>query len=287
MDKVALAYFSGTGCTKTVCDCFFEQFMKHGIDCDKININAGSKSFSRSADLLIILSPVYAFRMVSTVHKWIKGLPHAEDKNAAIISVSAGGEVIPNSACRVRSKRLLKEKGYNIIYEEMIIMPLNVFVKSDRDLDLSLLAILPYKVKRITKDILSGRQKLENPGMFSRLFAAVGVIEHLGAMIFGKGFHASSACDECGVCARDCPQGNIRMKDGGPDFGFHCVMCLKCIYNCPRKALSPRFGKSFVFKDGFDIDEMVRAAKGVDYKKKGGVLWKGVIDYLSKDIDIG
>ena len=76
------------------------------------------------------------------------------------------------------------------------------------------------------------------------------------------------------------------MKNSKPKFGFECMWCLKCIYDCPRKALSPRILKFVVLKNGFNIKAMSKMAhqakQEAAYKPSQNVLWSGIIKYLNK-----
>jgi len=110
--RFTLAYFSGTGSTKAVCDCFEQQLVSMGIDC-------------------------------------------------------------PNTACRLYCKRILTQKGYRVIYEQMIVMPSNIAVQAER-LNAALIAVLPEKVKKITDDILSERERLTKPSPAAKLCALIG-----------------------------------------------------------------------------------------------------------------
>jgi len=287
--KLILAYFSGTGCTKAVCDCFEEQLLNVGIDCTKINMVTCKQLDVEEADILIIFSPVYAFRLASITEKWVKYLPRVQNKSAIIISVSGGGEVSPNTACRVQCKRLLKRKGYKLLYEKMIVMPSNFAIQAEQNLNLDLLRILPYKVNNIILDILSGKERITSPKFQDRFFAVIGKAEHLGARFFGASIRATQNCNKCGLCIRNCPQKNIKMVNGLPKFGFHCMWCLKCIYNCPCKALLPGILKFSVLKSGFDLKKMNEKSKekpgDLEYRHYKNILWQGTIDYLCYDDD--
>ncbi|XAH74437.1 hypothetical protein V6984_01320 [Kineothrix sp. IPX-CK] len=76
------------------------------------------------------------------------------------------------------------------------------------------------------------------------------------------------------------------MKNGKPAFGFHCVLCLRCIYACPRKALSPGILKFFVLEEGFDLEVMNKNPDFFqdqtvqDFSTAEKLLWKVVLDYL-------
>ncbi|MDF2511602.1 MAG: Ferredoxin [Herbinix sp.] len=285
--KVILAYFSGTGCTKEVCDCFEEKLRKKGIDCKKINI-AKSKHFDiGEADTLMLFSPVYAFRLTSITEHWVKNLPVVNNKSAIIISVSGGGEISPNTACRNYCKRQLKKKGYDVIYEKMLVMPSNFAVSAKEDLNISLLRVLPYKVEKIILDIIAGKKNLTSPKIQDKMLSIIGKGEHFGARFFGASIRASQECNKCGLCVRACPKKNIRMEKGLPKFGFRCMWCLKCIYDCPRKALSPRILKFTVLNSGFELSKMKQKlyheSGRTENRYNRDVLWQGAIDYIRED----
>lgn len=282
-----LAYFSGTGCTETVVNCFESQLIKQGINVNKINIATYNFYDTISSDLLIIFSPVYAFRLASIVEDWVKSLPKANKTYATIISVSGGGEISPNTACRVRCKSLLAKKNYNLIYEKMLIMPSNFALQAKEQLNLNLITVLPKKVNKIITDILSLEINITEPKLQDRFFRLLGNAEHLGSRLFGVSIHSSKACNQCGLCIRNCPKRNIQIKNGVPKFGFNCLWCMKCIYACPRMALSPRIMKFTVLKNGFDIKKMyeisIRNDNDMEYITTHNILWQGVIDYLNQD----
>lgn len=53
-------------------------------------------------------------------------------------------------------------------------------------------------------------------------------------------------CISCGLCAKVCPNHNIRGKNGRPIFGSRCDLCLACIHACPAQAIN--YGKSTLGK---------------------------------------
>lgn len=42
----------------------------------------------------------------------------------------------------------------------------------------------------------------------------------------------------CGLCSRECPMGNIEIKDNKAVSGNRCTMCYRCISLCPQKAIT-------------------------------------------------
>lgn len=132
---------------------------------------------------------------------------------------------------------------------------------------------------------MEGEKKINAPKRLDRILARIGKAETIGARFFGASIRASKQCNHCGLCAQNCPMQNIAMKQGCPKFGFHCLMCLKCIYACPQKALSPRILKFVVLKKGYDLTEMSKNAQlpcKIKYSNAPNKHWQGIIDYLKE-----
>ena len=48
----------------------------------------------------------------------------------------------------------------------------------------------------------------------------------------------SDVCNHCGLCAKVCPNANIKMSaEGTPQWHGNCAMCLSCIHRCPVRAI--------------------------------------------------
>lgn len=155
INKIKIAYFSGTGSTARVADTLEKELRGRGISVIKSEIRAGNTHSKDEEDLLILLFAVHAFNAPEIVYKWIASLPEdSRGAPTAVISVSGGGEMTPNTACRVSSIRKLEKKNYTVVYEKMVVMPSNWVVKTDDRLAIRLLEILPSKVERIADDLL-------------------------------------------------------------------------------------------------------------------------------------
>lgn len=51
-------------------------------------------------------------------------------------------------------------------------------------------------------------------------------------------FHVMETCISCGKCEQACPMHNIQMKEGKPEWGSQCSMCLACYHHCPKHAVA-------------------------------------------------
>lgn len=282
--KITLAYFSGTGCTKEVCLCFAQQLAKKGLESKTISLENHEPGNLKPPDLLVIFSPVYAFRLASITEKWVKGLPGSSRTMVVIVPVSGGGDISPNTACTIFSRRMLKKKGYHLIYEKMIVMPSNFGTNAGDEINQQLICILPEKTKEMIEEILNGEHHFLTAKPKDRFLAMLGKGEHLGARLFGASIHPSSQCTHCGKCSQKCPTRNIKMNQGIPKFGFRCILCLRCIYSCPVHVLKPGILTSAVLKEGFHLQKYKKqesvdmSQEQTEFHLKGA--WKGIHDYL-------
>ncbi|MCL2677498.1 MAG: EFR1 family ferrodoxin [Clostridiales bacterium] len=247
-------------------------------------VSQGSGGFPH--DLLLLLFPLHACNAPAAVYQWIKSLPAVENIPAAVISVSGGGEVSPNSAGRVSSIKRLEKKGYRVTFEGSLVMPSNCLVGTKEPLAVKLLKVLPAKARRMARDILLGEEHRSRPLLIDRLFSKLGELEKPCARLFGRRMKVSEECAGCGRCGAHCPAGNISFVEGKPQFGKRCNMCLGCLYGCPRRALKPRLGKFMLLTEGYDLsrfEEKLTMSEPVDVDGLAkGFLWSGVRKYLKE-----
>jgi len=284
---IGIAFFSGTGSTQFVAESFKNEIeaRKHSVQMFRIgkDISDSTKDY----DLLIICFAVHACNAPKPVLDWINNNEESDNIPTAIISVSGGGEVTPNLACRLLLKKKLSKKNYSVFYEKMIVMPSNWIVSTKPMIVNKLFDVLPYKISYYADDILNLKKCLSTPGIGNRFISMLCKLEHYGAIQFGKKIKVNETCNGCGLCGRKCPVGNIVLQSNKPFFLNNCTFCLQCIYSCPQKALSPGIAKFVIIKEGFDFSKLLKNRKRnivFDIKKETkGYLWLGVQRYLLND----
>lgn len=285
--KIKIVYYSGTGSTAIVADHFYKIFQKKDIATTKYSLKAGTMPNEEDEDLLLVIYTVHALNAPEPVYKWIGELSKTNKAKAAVISVSGGGEVSPNTACRVECIKRLQAKGYEVFYERMLVMPSNWIVATKEPLAVKLLEVLPQRAEKIVEDLLAGKTHKMTPKFIDRMLSKLSELEKTQSKFFGKKISKSEKCNKCGWCSTHCPAGNIKMEADGPVFQNKCHMCLNCIYGCPQKALQPGIGKFVVIKEGYNLKELEKKVpypEPVDVENLAkGYVWKGVKNYLLEE----
>ncbi len=288
--KVKILYYSGTGNTKKVAGCFEDCMKDNDITVQTYSVVDQNASQVQDEDLVLIVYAVHGLNAPEAIYRWINNSHAVEGKRAAVVSVSGGGEVCPNTACRVGCIRRLERKGYLVFYETMVVMPSNWIVATPEAIAVKLLHVLPDKVEQIVAEILLGVKRRTRPLWIDRCLAWICELEKIGTKQFGKRIKCGDECNGCGLCSNNCPAGNIKMENGRPVFGKQCHMCLNCLYGCPRKALGPAVMKFILIKEGYSLKKLENKepwANQVNMQEMTkGFLWAGVRKYLSENIEI-
>ncbi|MDX1359226.1 MAG: EFR1 family ferrodoxin [Clostridia bacterium] len=278
--KIAVVYYTGTGGTRLVASELHKAFAVIGFDSVIHQIHIRNEFSIKGRSHVAIAYPVHAGRSPGAVEKWAS----AQDFSGIDVSlfpVSGGGDIIPNTACRIPLKKIIKKNGGNIIYEDMFVMPANVFLNTPAKTAQALINILPQKAGRISEDIKNGTRKKARVIITDRLMAAIGALEHRGAKKFGRQLWADESCNLCGICVKNCPEGNIRIEGEKVIYNDKCGLCMGCVYICPRKSIHAKYLKFFILKDGIHFPKKGDMPLYKDCAEElRNILWIGVRRYL-------
>lgn len=238
----------------------------------------------KEMDLNILIYPVYAFDAPKPVYDWIGSVTGQETgSKIAVLSVSGGGEMWPNKGCRNDCCKALEDRGFEVVYDRMLVMPANVFLEYSDHVVMRLLKAVPEKTSRIVDDLMTGKtcRTRFRKGPVLRWISKT---ERQNAGKFAQGFEITNDCTSCGWCVRNCPTQNIEIPEtaGKPRFSDRCIICTRCIYGCPGKAI--RSKSAVALKSGFNLEAVEQRMRGVELQPveqcgKGWLL-KGVRDYL-------
>jgi flavodoxin/ferredoxin len=286
-DSIHIVYFSGTGGTAFAAKSLAASITGAKVRASEIFRDKNPKV--EQGEMLVLMYPVYAADAPAPVLRWIDSIKKQEGLKAVVISVSGGGEISPNTACRVKSIRRLEKKGFIVMGEYMLCMPSNFIAPTDYDLAASLINILPQKCKKIADEIAVEKTNRKKPLIIDRIMLIFFALEKFGAKFFGRLLKADESCNGCGLCAAKCTRANIKMDKGRPKFGWKCVICMRCLYSCPKDSIYARFPilKKAVLEKGFDLDSIVKEAKKASQENGAiedkGYLFKGAVEYIRQD----
>ncbi len=272
---VQIVYFSGTGGTARFAAHIRDALAARGTAVTLTELGP-TPAPPVQAQRLVLVYPVYAGYAPQPIGQWIAAALDGHGTPAAVLSVSGGGEVPPNTACRVATIRQLQRKGYMVFYERMLVMPSNFIMPYSDALAAHLLRAAPIVAAQVAADVLAGTVRRTRPNPIDRVLRRLFLLEHIGSRYFGRGLLADKACNGCGLCARRCPRGNIAMQGGKPAFGNGCVLCMRCLYACPQKAIRARMGGFAVLRGGFDLSAVEARTQGIAHLPPVDGLSKGI-----------
>lgn len=287
INNVMLVYFSGTGGTERIVNAFENELLKRDCIVSKVVLDYSKQASSddpdsllKSCDLVILLFPVHAFDAPLPIYHWIEKV-NVANKKIAVLSVSGGGEAWPNTGCRNNCCKALEEKGFDIIYEKMMVMPSNWVFNVNDHKSMWLIKVIPDKVSQILDSIFQGKIRRTH---FKKGFLQkyITKLEKDNANKFAEDLKIDNNCFSCGSCAKCCPVNNIEIVDKKPVFKDKCVMCFRCIYACPSKAI--KSNNFMVLKSGYNLKDVETRMKGIQLppieKCFKGIMWKAVKNYL-------
>ena len=141
--------------------------------------------------------------------------------------------------------RVLKRYGAEITGGLMVKMPDSVcdskLLKKTREENIRIIKDADKKLEKTAKEIRdSGKIPHEGLSFFAHIAGLFG--QRLWFYNKTTGYSSklkiSDACVGCGQCAKNCPMGNLTIKDGKAISAGKCAMCYKCISTCPKQAIT-------------------------------------------------
>ncbi len=238
--KIAFYYFSGTGNTRRACNLVATELKARGHEADLYAIRTGEEIPSpQGYDGIVLGYPVHAFNAPTPVLKFLKKLPKCDGKPCYLLRTS-GEPVKMNHASRTVPVHRLKKAGYEVKGEFPYVMPYNIIFRHSDEMAARMWRAAQLAAPVDAQAIINGEGKLYPVNPFFRFASFLLRIEHPAMPVFGVSFHAKKKkCVGCEVCVKVCPMHNIKMKNGKPKFGKHCVACMGCAFSCPKDAVRP------------------------------------------------
>lgn len=140
--------------------------------------------------------------------------------------------------------RLLKKYGAQILGGVQIKMPDSVcdnkLLKKSMEENRQIVKCADQRIEQIAEQIRRGQYPQEGLSAISHIKGLLG--QRLWFYRKTSGYtdklKISGVCIGCGLCSRNCPMGNIEIRDYRAVPGKQCTMCYRCISLCPQKAIT-------------------------------------------------
>ena len=193
-----------------------------------------NNEFDIEDDAVGIVFPVFFATSPKTIREFIKKVEIKTDYLFLITSYGSDGD---QNALKIM-KETLNNKGINVNYSNSVLMVDNflpVFdmvhekeIKKDLDID--------GEIEKIKGDISSRREYIFD----KKHFTDVENIEEVLEMTMTEKYHiqVGDECNNCLICSKVCPRGNITLTDKKPVIGDNCDFCLGCVQHCKIQNIS-------------------------------------------------
>lgn len=226
-------YFSGTGNSAWVAEELARKTDDQAMDLAPLMKDGPIAVFAGGNARIGIVFPVYAWGTPLLVERFCKAVTVQPDAYAFAVCTCGGG---PGKSMK-RLRRFFPWQG-----AWSLTMPGNYIVGYDADppeLQQQLIAAAQDKIPQIAEAILANSRVYD-----VKEGSIAGLKTTFVRPLFNafarrtRPFYATNACNGCGLCARICPIGAIRLENGKPQWIHkHCTQCLGCINRCPQEAI--------------------------------------------------
>lgn len=255
IQKAKVFYFSGTGNAKRIALWFSEFAVTNRIDCEVFDIAKcdNNNITSINSALILIISPIHGFNFPKITLDFIRHFPRGNNR-VVLMNTRAGmkiGKFITPGLTGIAfmvSSFILRNKGYKIVGQIPFDMPSN-WISMHPSLNEKTVKHLHrinyYRVEKHSVKIFSGQRDFlaYRDLIQDTLISPIALGYYLiGRFALAKSFYASSDCDSCGSCIKQCPVQAIKMVNKHPFWTFKCESCMHCMNNCPKRAIETAHG---------------------------------------------
>lgn len=236
--KILICYFSGTGNTQKIVDCYAKTFTEqYGHEVTLARMEDEFNYDLNDFDLLGIGYPVHAFNAPSIAVKFCKKLPKLESEMRAFIVSTSGEPLKLNNIASLKLTAILKRRNIVVNNEYRYCMPYNIIFRHGDEMAYRMWNTARLLAPLDVSEIEQNRKSLLKRVFMGGFVAWIMRCEHWGGRLNGKQYKVNDHCVSCNKCVNICPTHNIEIKNGKMKFGGKCLMCMRCAHLCPTDAI--------------------------------------------------
>lgn len=263
-NKTVIYYFSGTGNTEIVCGLLADALTKKNMQVSLISMEDVSFDISLDlmapSDMIGIASPIHGLGIPKIVSEKSKKIAARASKDQKVFLLLSAADIVKiNHAAGSEISKIFYKEGTSIFYERIIVMPSNFLISYNDRFSRQLYEASKEKTAHMADELLLGKERLLRPSLLYRALArAVHKCESgYGDPFFGNSIISDEKCTGCMTCVKNCPVQNLKLTEGKIRGGKDCLMCMRCFYICPEKALSSKSFKFPILKSGYNTKNFI------------------------------
>jgi NAD-dependent dihydropyrimidine dehydrogenase PreA subunit len=256
-DSLYIYYISGTGNARLSSEWIAEEALRRGLKTVVRKIDRLEDITMPSPEekpLIGFAFPTHGFNAAPIMLRFIAGFPRGLGKEVFLLNTRAGMKLSRifmmgiTGLALVLPAFMLWLKGYRCVGFRPVDMPSNwipLHPGIRNKVVESIIARCKPIVKGFANKILSGKRVYR--GLYSLpvdlLISPISAGYYLGGRFFlAKTFIATSRCNNCGICIKECPTSSIIYVRERPYWKLTCESCMRCMNNCPQQAIETAHG---------------------------------------------
>lgn len=243
--NIVLVYFSQTGQTRKIAEAMAEGFRKKKHTVNVLAMQKVKPADIKRCDLLGVGSPCFESQAPTPVLTWLGQWPDLRDKPVFVFATSGGapGRVLYDLTRALRGKGARVIGGFmgrGTVHHPAPCLKGRLPNRPNPE-DLAQARAFAYAVDRHIQSGSTGTLPESRPDALKPtwgFFSLVSLITKpfLLRLVLPKPTLIQSRCDQCKICARECPSKSMTLQPY-PVIDGKCIRCYHCQNVCPQHAL--------------------------------------------------